>query len=183
MAGPVPGVWFLRSEACLPVHHMRCQDGKLDHFHLVELMLPDKPPSILSVGPCLGPEARSERSIINGQILLVQNLIGMDVGDRHFRRGNEKIFPPFSLNRSSSNLGSWPVPVMVLRLTIKGGQHFFISMLCGVGGQHKIDKGSFHQGAVPQVQGKAGPGNAGGPFKIQDCQDPRQWSNERQVHN
>src|SRR6185295_11264912 len=58
----------------------------LHQLDLVELMLPNKPASVLSVAPGFGPEARRVRGHLYRQPAAVQYFIGIDVRERHFGR-------------------------------------------------------------------------------------------------
>ncbi len=88
--------------------------AKLDGSTLIELVLTNKAAGIPASAARLGAEAGGIRAVFNGQAGAVENFIPMHIGDRHLgggrNEGNSR--DRSSLKASSSNLGSWPVPVM-----------------------------------------------------------------------
>ena len=61
----------------------------LDQLHLVELVLSDVAPGVLAVGSGLGAEAGGEGGVADGQLLLTQDLLAVEVGDRHLGGGDQ----------------------------------------------------------------------------------------------
>jgi hypothetical protein len=67
--------------------------GEADQLHLVELVLADQPLGVLAVGAGLGAEAGGVGGIGQGQGLLVQDFVPVDVGQRDFGRGDQESSP------------------------------------------------------------------------------------------
>src|SRR5579885_664179 len=60
-----------------------------DQLDLVELVLPDHAASVLAGGARLGAKARRPRGEAQRQLLLLEDLVGHQIGERHLRRRNE----------------------------------------------------------------------------------------------
>ena len=144
--------------------------GELHQLHLIELVLADEAPDVLTVGAGLGAEAGRVSGIFEGQVVLLQDFVPVDVGHRHLRGGHQKIIPILQLEEVFLELGK-------LAGALHGGpvgherrQNLQIPVFAGVEVQHKVDQGPLQQGACPFKQGEAGPGDLGGPLKVQDAQ-------------
>ena len=69
--------------------------------------------------PASRAEAGGEGAVAQRQLLALEDLVRVVVGDGHLGGGDEEALRLALrvLKASSSNLGSWPVPVIVSRLT------------------------------------------------------------------
>ena len=68
----------------------------------------------------LAAEARLYATNAVGSCARVENLVAIEIRDRHFGGRNEKQVVVRVAYASSSNFGSCPVPVIVARLTSSG---------------------------------------------------------------
>ena len=66
---------------------------ELDQFDLVELVLADQAANVGAVGSRLAAKARRVGGIANRQLPAVENLLAVQVGQRHFGGGNEIEIP------------------------------------------------------------------------------------------
>jgi hypothetical protein len=105
-------------------------------------MLPNQSPCILSIRPSLFPETRSVGCIIEGKDIFLKDFILMDIGDRDFRRRNQKIFETFDLKKLLFKFGELPRARHGRPIDHKRRKHLPISMLPGMEIQHKVDEGS-----------------------------------------
>src|SRR3546814_7067873 len=64
--------------------------GDRHHFHLVELMLANKPACVAPGGACFRPETGGQRCKPQRQRGPVHYLLADEVGERHFRRRSEE---------------------------------------------------------------------------------------------
>lgn len=96
--------------------------GKTHHLHLGELVQADQAARVLAGGTGFGTEAGRGGAVGAGQVGLVQHLTGVDVGQGHLGGGDEVVVPGGHLEEVFLELGQLAVPVMVARLTMKGGQ-------------------------------------------------------------
>src|SRR4029450_7188877 len=57
---------------------------------LVELVLADEAAHVLAVGACFRSEAGSERAVLHGEAVRVEDLAGMEVGERDLGGGDQE---------------------------------------------------------------------------------------------
>ena len=81
---------------------------QIHHFHLGELVLADQPARVLAGGPGLGTETGRLRAIPQGQGGLFQDLVAVQVGQRHFRRGDQEEVPRLQPEEILLELGQLP---------------------------------------------------------------------------
>ena len=67
--------------------------GDLHHLDLLELMLPDEPAHVFAVRSRLAAKTRRVGRVFQRQRIAVQDLVAMNVGQRHFRGRNQKQIP------------------------------------------------------------------------------------------
>ena len=144
--------------------------AELHHFHFVELMLPDQAPGIPSGAAGFGPEAGGHGGEIDGQVVPVQDLAPVIVGERHFRRGDQVHILVFHFVHVFVEFGQLPSPRHGRGIHDIRGDHFQIAVLLGMLVQHKVVNGTFQTGTGPFVVVEPGTGNLGSPFRIQDPQ-------------
>ena len=63
--------------------------GEFHQLHLVELVLADQPPDILTVGAGLGAEAGGVGGVVDGQAFSAEDFAPVDVGHRHLGGGHQ----------------------------------------------------------------------------------------------
>ena len=61
-----------------------------DQLDLVELVHPDQPAGVLAVCARLAAEAGRVGHVAAGQVGRLEDLVPVEVGDRHFRGGNQE---------------------------------------------------------------------------------------------
>ena len=74
------------------------------------------------------------------------------------------------LNRSSLNLGNWPVPKRLCGVHHEGRQHLGVAVLAGVHVEHEIDERALELGAHVPVEGEARAGDLGGALEIENAE-------------
>ena len=65
------------------------RSDQLHQFNLLKLVLSNHATGVLSVTTCLTAKTGSVADIPEGQSIFFDNLVPGDIGDRHFRRGNQ----------------------------------------------------------------------------------------------
>ncbi len=84
---------FSTASACEVSSSCACQTllggDDLHDFDLLELMLPDHPARIASIAARLAAETRRMADVANRQAFGIENLIAIEIRDRHFGRGNQ----------------------------------------------------------------------------------------------
>ena len=64
---------------------------KRDQLHFVELVEANEPSCVFSIGSCLAAKTGGIGCIPDRQRTLVEHLVTMEIGERHFCRGNQEI--------------------------------------------------------------------------------------------
>jgi len=143
---------------------------ELHELHLVELVLADESPRVLPVGSRLAAKARRVGHVVDGQVLLAQDLVAVDVRDGDLGRGDHVVVHPFDLEEVLGELRELPRAGHALLVDHEGREDLQVGVLEGVQVEHVVDEGPFELGAPAAIQGEARPRDLCPAGKVQDLQ-------------
>ena len=133
-------------------------------------MLADQAAGILARAAGFGTEAGAVGAVPQRQVVAVQDFIPVQVGNRHFRRGNQVHVHALQLEHVFREFRQLAGTLHAVGIYDKGREKFRIPMLGGMQVQIEIDDGPFQTGTQTFVHRKPGAGNFMAPFKIQNPQ-------------
>jgi hypothetical protein len=143
--------------------------GEAHQLDLVELMDPDQAARLLAVGAGFAPEARAQRDVRQGQLFGRKNVVPMDVGHRHFRRGDQvqavggDVHVALEVRELSG-------PACRIRVHQKRRRHFQVPVFAGVEIEHERGERAGEPRAQAPEQREAGTGDLGAGRQIQNPQ-------------
>ena len=147
--------------------------GKLDQLHFIELVLTDQTPGIATRGACLRTEAGGIGTEFHRQLTAFQNIAPVNIGDGHFRCGNQEVIFIGNLCRQTESVflkfGQLTGTDHGSAVDHKRRENLGVAVF-GVGVQIEIDDGALQRGAEALVEMEAGAGDLGGRFRIQNIQ-------------
>ena len=144
--------------------------GELDQFHLLELVLADEAAGVLAVGAGLGAEAGRVGGVFDRQGRFLQGFASVDVGHRHFGRGDEPQVPALDPEQVLLELGQLAGAGHGRGVDQEGRQHLGVAVPLGVQIEKEVDQGPRQARAEPLEQGEAGPGDPGGGLEVEDAE-------------
>ena len=141
---------------------------QLDHLDLVELVHADETAGVTTVGARFGAEAGAVGGHLDGQLLLVEDLVTGHVGERHFGGRDEGelahlafVFPfPFDagIEEILGELGQLAGAVQAVRVDQIGHVALGVAVLQGVQVQHELGQGAVQTGNLALHHHEAGAG-------------------------
>ncbi len=132
------------------VRGLGCRE--LHEFHLVELVLPDETPRVLSIRARLGTEAGRIGHVVDGQRFFLQDLLLMDVGHGNLGRGDEVIIKTLDLEEILGEFRELSCSGHTLLVHHEGREDFRVSVCARVEVEHEVDEGPFELGAEPAIK-------------------------------
>src|SRR5262249_33759533 len=127
-------------------------------------MHPDHPSRADTSRSCLAPEARSISAVINGQLLLFENLVAMNIGDRRFRsRDQIQLSELFFIVSFGDTIILVPEfcelahSLQTLRTDYKRRGNFGVTILVRMQIQQELDQGPFQSSAPICIEKKTAP--------------------------
>jgi hypothetical protein len=97
-----------------------------------------RPAGVLAVGAGFRTEARRIGGVVDGQLFLGQDFILMDIGYRHFSRGNQKIIPVFQFEQVGFEFGQLAGVGHGLAVDDKRRQHLGVAVFAGMDSSMKL---------------------------------------------
>ena len=159
--GGAPPAGFVSLLALLRPH-------QLNQLHLLELMLPNQPSGIATVGTSLGSKTGSVGRVTSRQLFCRKDLIAMQVGDRNFRRRNEIIVVRLRQPKEIvGELGQLPRSGERLVVDDEGRNHLVVALGHRVV-QHERHQRSVHSGSLALENREACAGDLGTALKIEE---------------
>ena len=135
------------------------------NFHLIKLVQPVQAPNVLAVGACLAAEAGGIGGIADGQFGLVHNHIAVQIGHRHFRRGNGVEVVGHRVVHLALLVGKLSGPKaggLVNKM-----RRLHLAVPCGgILVQEKLNQRALQAGAFVQVNGESSTGDLYPQFKV-----------------
>ncbi len=134
-------------------------------------MLADDAAGVAAIAARLAAEAGGEGAVAQGQRLQGQDLVPVEVGDGHFRGGDqvEGALAVGRLEQVLLELGQLPGAVHAVGVHQVGRDHLAVARR-GLPVQHKADEGPLQLGAEAFQHGEARAAQLGGPVQIEDAQ-------------
>src|SRR5690242_3902151 len=126
-------------------------------------MLTDQPAHVLAVRSGLTAKARRVGCVTNRQLASVEDLATMEIGERHFGRGNQKEIP-LSVDLEEVRFELWQISCTGQRRTIHEERRFDfqIAMLLRMKVEHEVDQGALETRACAAQHRKSRARNFGG---------------------
>ena len=119
--------------------------NKLHHLNLLKLVLTNHAASIATIAARFAAEARRMRHILNRQV--IDNFIAIEIGDRHFSRGNQiELTLIVELKQILFKLRQLAGAKQRLAVNDIRYIDFFIAMIINVRVQHKLRQRSMQAG-------------------------------------
>lgn len=131
-------------------------------------MLPDDAAHIPSIGAGFGTETGGIGHVTAGQILFIQHLVAVNIGEGNFSGGNQVEVKIFNFKQVIFELGQVAGTDKAFIVYQDGGKHFGIAVFKGMGIQHEVDEQPFQFGEGSFIQGETGAGDLGGTGEIED---------------
>src|SRR5256885_13699860 len=144
--------------------------GELDEFDLIELVLPEDPPNILSIGPGFASETGRVGREFNRKPVAIDDVVPVDIRYRYLRCRNEVVIVIFELEKVLFELRKLAGCKEAFGVGDEGRQNLLISVFPGVDVEHEIDQRPLHASALTRQQWKPGTGNFGRPFQVENSQ-------------
>ena len=111
--------------------------GEADQLDLVELVHPDEPAGVLAVRARLAAEARRVGDVSPREIGRLEDLVPVQVGDRHLRGGNQEEVVRREAVEIVLELGELPGPGQRRPIHQIGRRDLDVAMLAGVEVEHE----------------------------------------------
>ena len=142
----------------------------LDHLDLVELVLADHATGVAARGTGFAAEARGVGDELDRQVLGVDDLVGNDVGQRHFG-GRDQVEVGFAfagnLEQVFLELRQLAGALQRRGLDQVRGVGLFVAMLVDMQVDHELRQGAVQAGDRAAQQGKARAGELGRGLEVQ----------------
>ncbi len=142
-----------------------CEGDQLD---FVELMQANEAPRVFTVRAGLTPEARRIGGVANGQRLLRQHFLSMQVCHGYFCGGDQEEFLIAYLKQVFLEFRQLPGPRHGRAIDEEGRQHLTISVLAGMPIEHVVDERAFESRPQARQHGKAGFRHTHGTIEVQN---------------
>ena len=149
----------------------RPRRGELHQLHLVELVLTDEAAHVLAVGAGLGPETRRVGDVAQRQLRLVEDLVAVQVGQRHLGGGHQIVrIVAGEPEQVVAELGQLAGAGQRVGVDDERRQHLTVAVLAGVQVEHEVDQRPLEPRPEAPVDGKAGAGELGAALEVEDAQ-------------
>ena len=146
---------------------MRLHDAH--QLDLIELMDPDETAGVFPVREGLPAKTRGKGHVGGRQIFQLENLLPMDVGNRDFRRGNQKQVVGRRRVHLLRKLGELARAGQCGPTDQIRRSHFLVAMLSSMEIEHEVGEGANQAGPRPGVERKARAADFHAGGKIQDA--------------
>src|SRR5665647_1719246 len=144
--------------------------GELHQFHLLELVLADDAADVAAVAAGLAAETRRVRAQLDGQLLRLQRLVAINVGDRDFGGGDQPEIGALALEQVFGEFGKLAGAVEAGGIHQEGRQHFGVAVFPGMHVEEKVYKCALQPGAQAPVEREARAGDLAGAREIEDAE-------------
>src|ERR1019366_6760557 len=144
--------------------------GELHQFHLLELVLADDAANVAAVAAGLAAETRRVGAELDGQLLRLQRLVAINIGDRDFGGRDQPEIGVLALEQVFGEFGKLAGAVEAGGIHQEGGQHFGVAVFPGMHVEEKVYKCALQPGAQAPVEREARAGDLAGAREIEDTE-------------
>ena len=153
-------------------HLVRLLRPRVGHqLHLVELVLADESAYVRAVGAGFAAEAGGVGGVFQRQVATVENLVPVQVRQRHLA-GRDEIQVPLvaDLEQVFLELRELPGADQRLRVGEERRLHLDVAVLAGVQLQHEVDERARQSGAGAHQDREPRTGQLGAAFEVDDAE-------------
>ncbi len=143
---------------------------ELHELHLVELVLPDQAADVAAVRAGLGPEAGRAGAVAERQAVLAQDLVAVQVGDRHLGGRYQEEVAPLDAEEVVGELRQLAGAGERGGVDEVGGDELGVAVAPGVEVEHVGDQGALEHRPAALENREAARGHGHGALEVDDVE-------------